>query len=545
MTKLSTVFEKYLCSVYFFISLALVLIISCRKIDIIKVTQSPNINSERRFFTEHLPDDALVKSVLGFVKRENEKKQFVHKLINKIGYPYWDKAIVKQGGSSSNGRTTSDSTNTVFIPFVLDNANTVNNTLIVLISPSDTNFLLLADWQYANQSFGPPSVDSTAENVALLFMMEDKNVFGYDRFTITDSNLFRTIPTSPNYDGREIRFPASNARTMLEYEVEVCFNTYSCPYPWDCRFGCDYLTGCIADDEPYCQLIVSVCWYYTYDVDMGQWSTGGGGGPEGGGGAGGGWNSWDPPICEEEPQGRSMTYQDCGPGWTPPGILVEALANQSIIDSLQGYPCAQGILAQLPSINDTAKAILKNVFGVDSVVNITFIADSTLPQSVNAVTQPTSIQFNPTTGFFNIKIKINTWVLKNSSKEFIIKTMFHEAIHAFIDYHWKKYTNGLMDSTTFKQQFPKIWDYKKTPYNNLAQHTEIATSYVDDIMSIVRSFNSLVADSTNKAISWSGLYETQAWKDLGSDTIQLNRLRVASRSGTQTEMQALNLVKCN
>ncbi len=314
--------------------IALILVISCRKIDQIVAREKPIVTPETRFFTEHVPKDTLVKSVLGFVKRENEKHQFVNNQIKKIGYPYWDKAIVKQGGSSSNGRSTSDSTNTVFIPFVLDNANTVNNTLIVIINPSDTNFLLLADWQYADQSFGPPSVDSTAENVALLFMMEDKNVFGYDRFTITDSNLFRTIATSPNYNGREIRFPASNARTMLEYEVEVCFNTYSCPYPWDCRFGCDYLTGCIADDEPYCQLIVSVCWYYTYDVGMGQWSTGGGGGPEGGGGAGGGWNSWDPPICEEEPQGRSTTYQDCGPGWTPPGINVPVEASQAYKDSL-------------------------------------------------------------------------------------------------------------------------------------------------------------------------------------------------------------------
>src|SRR5436190_15070569 len=147
----------------------------------------------------------------------------------------------------------------------------------------------------------------------------------------------------------------------------------------------------------------------------------------------------------------------CTPGWVPDIVPNVALPNQSIIDSLQGYPCAQGILTQLPSINDNAKAILKNVFGVDSLVNIIFIADSSLSQNLNAYTQGNSIQFNPTTGSFNVKIRINTWVLKNSSKEFIIKTMFHEAIHAFIDYHWKKYTNGLIDSTTFKQLFPKIW----------------------------------------------------------------------------------------
>ncbi|MEN9549622.1 MAG: hypothetical protein RIR12_2213 [Bacteroidota bacterium] len=50
---------------------------------------------------------------------------------------------------------------------------------------------------------------------------------------------------------------------------------------------------------------------------------------------------------------------------------------------------------------------------------------------------------------------------------------------------------------------------------------------------------------TNKGISWSGLYETQAWKDLGDDTLQLNRLRTAARSGTLAEMTVLKLKKCN
>ena len=552
MFKPKTVIRKILFHVSRLFIIVLVIFISCRKIDRLTINENPIARLENGFFTNHAPTDPVVKAVLEFVKRENEKKHFVPNLIDKIGYPYWDKAIVKDK-NKPGGRSYSDSTTTVFIPFVLDSANTVNTTLIVRASPSDTNFLLLPDWKYADQTYGSPEVDSTAENVALLFMMEDRSVFGYDRFKITDNNLFSSISSPPGFNGREIKINNnSNGRTALEYEVEVCFNRYICPYsgPGEycaLRGSCDYMNCAANSDEVPCILLASNCWTYTFNVDDGLWSTGGGGGPEGGqyGGSGAGWNSWDTPICEEEPQGRLSTYQDCGPGWTPPEILVEALANQSIIDSLQGYPCAQAILAQLPGINDTAKAILKNVFGVDSLVNIIFVADSTLPQNVNASTQVSSIQFDQYTGFFKIRIRINPWVLTNSSKEFIIKTMFHEAIHAFINYHWLKYTNGLMDSTSFKQMFPKIWDYKKTPYSNPAQHTQIAYSYVDDIMSIVHSFNALVADSTNKAISWSGLFETQAWKDLGSDTIQFNRLRTTARNGTSTEMQALHLQKCN
>jgi len=400
MSTPKPVFGKYSYPLLLFYLVALTLIISCKKLDQLTVEETKQfVKSESRFFTDHAPKDTLVKSVLGFVKRENEKHQFVDNLIKKIGYPYWDKAIIARRGNGFSGRATSDSTNTVFIPFVMDSAKTVNHTLIVKTSPSDTNFLLIADWQYVKQTYGSPSVDSTAENVALLFMMEDKNVFGYDRFTITDSNLFSTIPTSPNYNGREIRFPTSAARTMLEYEVEVCFNTYVCNYPnsTNCSDGCDYM-NCATNINP-CHLVLSVCWYYTYDVGGGGWSTGSGGGPEGGvyggGGSGGGWNSWDPPICEEEPQGRSANYQDCGPGWIPPGIDVP----------IEYDPCAEAQLGASKattlsqnSVYSTAKSNIQSAgasdnnehsvtFGKDAGNNITASSMTTGgPNSGNVTT---------------------------------------------------------------------------------------------------------------------------------------------------------------
>ena len=112
--------------------------------------------------------------------------------------------------------------------------------------------------------------------------------------------------------------------------------TYVCPYQNnECSNGCDY-GSCSATNGNPCYVVAALCWYYTYDVYAGQWGTGGGGGPEGGqyGGSGDGWNSWDPPICEEEPEGRSTTYQECGPGWTPPGINVPVLAPIINNDSL-------------------------------------------------------------------------------------------------------------------------------------------------------------------------------------------------------------------
>lgn len=104
---------KFLYSHLSLFSLTVVILVSCRKIDHISLREKPIVTTESRFFEDHTPQDTLVKSILGFVKRENEKHQFVNKLIKKIGYPYWDKALVVRGSHGSNGRGHSDSTNTI------------------------------------------------------------------------------------------------------------------------------------------------------------------------------------------------------------------------------------------------------------------------------------------------------------------------------------------------------------------------------------------------------------------------------------------------
>ena len=419
-----------------FLSLIILLsIISCRKIEDISLRQRPSVNLETRFFTEHTPNDPFVKAVLGFVKRENEKKHFVPDLVNKIGYPYWDKAIVAP--HSRNGRTASDTVNTVFIPLVIDSAKTVNTTLIVRASSSDTNFLLLPDWKYADQSYGSPEVDSTAENVALLFMLEDRSVFGYDRFKITDPNLFGSISTTPGFNGREVRInDNSNGRTALEYEVEVCYNVYVCAYSGPGEYCtnhgyCDYM-NCIAQEGfPKCHLVVALCWTYSYNVGDGLWSTGGGGGFEGGiyggGGSGNGWNSWDPPICEEEPQGRYQTYQDCGPGWTPPGITVPVEAFPPYVINNITKPCLNAALTKLSS--GSTNTFFRDVYNVfDTATNLHLLFSEARLDTVSAYG---TCQYFDSSGVGPFAdIKLDTIDLINCSQEWMAYVIIHEVAHA-------------------------------------------------------------------------------------------------------------------
>lgn len=77
-------FRKTYCYFGFLTLVFIILIVSCRKIDPL-VERKSLPSKDSRFFTTHLPKDSIVGSVLNFVKRENEKHQFVDNLNKKNG----------------------------------------------------------------------------------------------------------------------------------------------------------------------------------------------------------------------------------------------------------------------------------------------------------------------------------------------------------------------------------------------------------------------------------------------------------------------------
>jgi hypothetical protein len=334
-----------------------IIINACRKID----TQPEELTQEKKesdFFTRHVSNDPLVNAVMGFVKRQNEKYHFTENLINKIGYPYWDKSIVIRPGGGVTARISTDTTSTVFIPFVLDSQNVVNTTLVVNASPADTNFHFIADWQYRNREYGSLSSDTTAENVALLFMFLGKNVFDYQRYIITDTNLFRNGILPIGITGRDLIINSPSQRTSINNKVStvttVCIYSYYCGTPWEGICGlngasCDYFSGC---PTGVCYSLPTQC--YSYDVNNDPYpppSGSGGGGGGSGGGSGGGWT---PPECPAGPPAKLSTLPECQPGWNPPPVIV----------SIPAPPLTDSIIAE-----NLKKLILKAGNKPDSLYN--------------------------------------------------------------------------------------------------------------------------------------------------------------------------------
>lgn len=275
---------------------------------------------EARFFNGHLPANGLVNTARQFVMSQNKKYHFVKNLIDKLGYPYWDKAIVKESEPVAN-RGASETEGTVFIPFVPENDNTVQATMAVSIHQQDTSFRIIQNWQHRERIHGSMTNDSTAENVTALFMLLHKEVFGHKRFHITDPALFADLPVPPNRTGREIIIHDSPGETgrLNSQTFLYCFYGYVCGTPSNpaCTGpnGCDYLNCPTGQCEA-----TSTCVEFEVEEETGGGGPAGngGGGTGGGGPAGGSGGStgggWIPP---DNPCVPTQANNNCGQGWVP------------------------------------------------------------------------------------------------------------------------------------------------------------------------------------------------------------------------------------
>ncbi len=86
-----------------------------------------------------------------YIQRANDKDNFVEKIISRVGYPRWDKSVIRKG-NLVNGRGATDSTDITYIPFVRDSQNYVNATLGIFTSPSDTMLKFIATGSTINRS---------------------------------------------------------------------------------------------------------------------------------------------------------------------------------------------------------------------------------------------------------------------------------------------------------------------------------------------------------------------------------------------------------
>ncbi len=243
---------------------------SCKKLDTSQEQNEAVANSyEGQFFNSHRTNDSKENAIVNFVKRINEKENFVNNAIKQIGFPRWDKITYYASKYNSNSFTSSnDSTTTYYIPFVRDSQNFVNASLIIVANPTDTTFQFKYDWQYLQMQNTPNSLLDSAENFAILFMRLDKAVFGYKKFSITDHNLFK------RNNKHAIHVELGDSATQDNLNAQVTCTTVTITY-----------NDCYAPDSDKCRNGCDGCWWCTAVIHITSCiENGGSGGSEGGSG---------------------------------------------------------------------------------------------------------------------------------------------------------------------------------------------------------------------------------------------------------------------
>lgn len=359
------------------------------------------------------------------------------------------------------------------------------------------------------------ATDVSKSIFAKRMMVIDHLVFGHSNFDIVDTSLFLGGPAVPQFNNPSTYFVKQvSLQTTDSYEEEICIET--CDTYW-----CAVCHGA----DPNCPLgqwwSMQICSTQCYLFENG----GGSGGGTGGGSGGGGGSTPIPYYypCPTAPfSGSTSNIVDpCsapppppGTGWQPvpdePPINLP-LSNSYIIDSLGGYPCAQQILSQIPLLNSSIAQAIQSTFGLSPNVNLTFTVDSALiGTNVNGYAMHPQL----TNGVFTAKVKLNPWVLNNSTREYILQVMLHESLHSYIDYYYYLFQTNVVDSNFFREHFRIFYDIRRNgnySLTEMAQHEQMTENYLTQIENSIRAYNQNITPLVSRKLAWEGLQGTSMW----------------------------------
>jgi len=292
------------------------------------------------------------------------------------------------GTGKANLSSTPSNYDIYYVPFVRDSQYYVNAAMAIRVSPTDTSFNYLCDWQYSQLDNQENNLKDKSESFALFFMIMDKTVFGYNKFRLTDKNLFKKSGQSPVYVSLKTQASSSAVTTNVinvNYcmDVLISFQNGTCWYlanGFSCSSsgGCDYCNKPDGRCPPTTTTSLTFCWTELEEEGGGgSYGGGSGGGGEGGGTGGDG----TPPPCGgqaptstrvEQTQGSrviglNIQQGGCGGGWEPiEDVDIEGYefspADQSALDDLNAKEAALGDYYDIPKPCYGTKKLPGSVF---------------------------------------------------------------------------------------------------------------------------------------------------------------------------------------
>ncbi|KFC35037.1 hypothetical protein FF18_04975 [Elizabethkingia anophelis] len=260
------------------------------------------------------------------------------------------------------------------------------------------------------------------------------------------------------------------------------------------------------------------------------------------------WESKYETKCEWVEKEKVDTIDPCvgpecvGGGGLPeggnPGFPYPDEATEINIDQLKPYPCAYALAQELPNLNNELATVLNKIFKNSDKYKITFRGKANMGKDDGKG----GGAFNEY-GKFNATIDLNEDVLQNASKEYILVTMYHEVIHAYLDFE-----EGRLGAQRFSEAYPMFWfSYDKDSSGNpvkriyfLDEHQEYG-QFLDTLENIISSYNTQhspnnpLSRETIRAMAKSGVTQTT------QNEFELNE---KERGTNSTKHGAPNGTKC-
>ncbi len=547
--------RKQLIPVILFVVItAIVVINSCRRIQHEELLAPKENSNETRFFNVPSTVDPIIKALANKIYRQNEKYHFVNDLVKRVGFPVWDKSLIvtNQGVRAASARVMDDSTTLIYVPFAIDSAQLVKATLLAQLSPEDSVFRLVYDWEYRRFGF-----DSTtnytwkAKDIFHLFARFQKSIYNHQSFQIIDGRILgRDSAWQPIAS-----FDQNNSWQRLNtlQPVTVCDIYITCDT--SCKRAFKITTGYCG-----CPTVHNLCSTQWINVDPG-----GGSMPsvfyttsigEGGindaqtwwvnqcpGGGGGGVPKMS--VTQEcsatgwipMPTSGSYQYSQLGfhhlETWDVSGEDYGKIQfwRQNNIDTIGLDSCRRLILNKLLSVlnnNLMGKILSKIDRSIKEPNNLEkFKVKYEMKRLDSSVAQTTSFAYNTTTKIFSCTVTLDSAIAKTATDIYVAGTILHETIHAYMKSVLYRIKNGVtlsqLQAMSYASVFNEYVDSLRVRNRALIptilkdlqnDHNFMATKLIDIIADALKEFDNNIINNDRYYwfLTWKGLFDTKPWQ---------------------------------
>ncbi len=460
---------KYMKGVLLVLGITTLLLIklSCRKIENNKEkVEVIEIDKTVKFFQTNSVNPAVLK-VIEDLKKKNAEKEFVNELVNKNGYPIWDKAVVNIKTNASNARTVNESGDTIVLaPLSIENTEVVNSFFASKIN-GDVTSIFFNGFNYQNLKFGnyPSLQEMTANKLVINIIKLEFYTFGHKNFKVKDRRLFTQDSTilNPATGYGSLRLATNNLNGLL-CESENC---------WDPD----------GDDDPEHNSGNECCCYGVSQVcDFDDWNEGGfgtGGGPTGGSGGGVGTNGGGGPTGGGGgPSGGGLGWEvvtDFGnfgyENYEDEFVVARDNDKSQIwkmynVKNVNVDSCLKILINEIiyNAKQDLGKLLIKldrSVFEGPTLTKfkIEFESiDSLVDQQGNQLPALTRTDTTSSSNNFISKILISRKFSNKSTDLFMITTIIHEIVHSYMNYLYIKFNNGVSINQLQNYQLSPIFN---------------------------------------------------------------------------------------